>query len=40
MDAVIVGADILARTECRAPGTMGETFDLLAEEGMLDGEYA
>jgi uncharacterized protein YutE (UPF0331/DUF86 family) len=37
---VDVGANILAGTERQAPGTMGETFDLLAEEGVLDVELA
>ena len=37
---VDVGAHLLADTEHQAPETMGETFDLLAEEGMLDVDLA
>jgi len=37
---VDVGAHLLADTERKAPETMGETFDLLAEEGMLDAGLA
>ena len=33
---VDVGANILAGTERQAPGTMGETFVLLAEEGVIE----
>ena len=33
---VDVGANILASTERQAPGTMGETFVLLAEEGVIE----
>lgn len=37
---VDVGADLLADTERQAPETMGETYDLLAAEGMLDADLA
>lgn len=34
--AVDAGAHIVARLEVPAPGTMGQTFDLLADAGVLD----
>ncbi len=37
---VDVGDHLLADTERQAPETMGETFDLLAAEGMLDADLA
>ncbi|MBW7832178.1 MAG: DUF86 domain-containing protein [Simplicispira suum] len=34
--AVDMGAHIIAQLEVPAPGTMGQTFDLLADQGVLD----
>ncbi|MEO8546189.1 MAG: DUF86 domain-containing protein, partial [Burkholderiaceae bacterium] len=33
---VDMGAHIIAQLDVPAPGTMGQTFDLLADEGVLD----
>lgn len=38
--AVDMGAHIIAGLEVAAPGTMGETFDVLADQGVLDGALA
>lgn len=38
--AVDMGAHIVAQLEVPAPGTMGQTFDLLADEGVLTQELA
>lgn len=38
--AVDMGAHIIAGLEVPAPGTMGQTFDVLAEQGVLDGALA
>lgn len=38
--AVNMGAHIVAQQEVPAPGTMGQTFDLLADEGVLTRELA
>ncbi len=37
---VDIGAHIIAGLEIPPPGTMGETFDLLAQEGVLSKELA
>ena len=37
---VDIGAHVLASRAIPAPGTMGETFDLLASEGLLDPSLA
>lgn len=34
--AVDMGAHIIAQLEVPAPGTMGQTFDFLADQGVLD----
>lgn len=34
--SVDMGAHIIAQLEVPAPGTMGQTFDLLADQGVLD----
>ncbi|ODS90833.1 MAG: hypothetical protein ABS45_14355 [Comamonas sp. SCN 65-56] len=38
--AVDMGAHIIAGLEVAAPGTMGETFDVLADQGVLDAALA
>lgn len=38
--SVDVGAHLIASMEVPPPGTMGQTFDLLAQQGVLDPELA
>lgn len=38
--SVDIGAHLIAQLEVPPPGTMGQTFELLAEQGVLDGELA
>ena len=38
--AVDIGAHVVANLEVQPPGTMGQTFDLLADQGVLTRELA
>lgn len=38
--AVDMGAHIIAGLEVSAPATMGQTFDILADQGVIDGALA
>lgn len=38
--SVDIGAHLIAQLDVPPPGTMGQTFELLAEQGVLDGELA
>ena len=38
--SVDIGAHVIARMDVPPPGTMGQTFDLLAQEGVLSSELA
>lgn len=38
--SVDIGAHIVSASDVRPPGTMGETFDLLAQLGAIDGDLA
>lgn len=38
--SVDIGAHLIAGMDVPPPGAMGETFDLLAQEGVLNGELA